>query len=296
MKRLIPALLLLLLSNLAFAHGGVDDARKSIEASMLITGLIAVNPDGGVYGYSLDDRGKLPDDVVKLIDRTLPAWKFEPVKVNDKPVLAKALMSLRIVARQGPRGQYQASVEGANFAREAAQSLKSPECSNGACLTPVERKPPSYPFELLRDGVSGTVYVALRVNREGRVADASVRQVDLRKIADEGNLKAWRFALMRASLTAVRDWKFNIPTTGDEANKNSWTVVVPINYLLAGITPRPEYGKWDVYVPGPIQDIPWVNDETGRTASNGSADAIPDNGVAFVADTRFVLLTPPSPG
>jgi len=289
-------LLFLLLPSLVFAHGGVDDARKSVEMSMLVTGLIAVNPDGSVYGYSLDDREELPTDVVKLIDETLPEWKFTPVVVSGKPVLAKALMSLRIVARQNSRGQYQASVEGASFARDTVQSLKSPECGHGACLTPAKRKPPAYPFELLRDRVSGTVYVVLKVNREGRVANAAVRQIDLRKIGDEGDLKSWRFALTRASLAAVRDWIFNIPTTGDEANSDAWVVTIQINYLLNGITPPLTYGHWDVYVPGPVQDVPWMNDGSQRTASNESADAIPDNGVAFVADSRFVLLTPLSPG
>ena len=297
MKRVMPKLLLfMLMPGMAFAHGGVNDASNSVEGSMLVTGLIAVNPDGSVYGYSLDDRDKLPTAVVNLINETVPQWKFEPVKLNGKAVLAKALMSLRVVARRNASGQYEASVAGANFARDTAQSLKSPECANGACLQPVERKSPAYPIELLREQVSGTVYVVLKVNRAGHVEDAAIRQIDLRKIGDETQLNRWRLALARASLAAVPDWKFIIPTTGDEANENAWVVIVPINYFLAGVTPPLKYGQWYAYVPGPVQDIPWAEDETNRTASNGSSDAIPDNGVAFLPDTRFVLLTPPSPG
>ncbi|MGH8213865.1 MAG: energy transducer TonB, partial [Rhodanobacteraceae bacterium] len=267
-----------------------------VEASMLVTGLIAVNADGGVYSYSLDERDKLPAGVINLIKGTVSEWKFEPVKVNGKPVFTKALMSLRIVARQNSSGQYQARVEGASFARDTAQSLKSPECANDACLTPAYRRPPAYPLELLQDRVSGTAYVVLRVNREGRVTDAAIRQIDLRNIADEIQLKRWRLASAHASLAVVSDWKFNIPTTGDEANKDDWVVSVPINYLLDGITPQLTYGKWDAYVPGPVQKIPWAEDDANRTPSNRSADAIPDNGTAFIADCRFVLLTPPSPG
>ncbi|MGH8116622.1 MAG: hypothetical protein ACREP0_11525 [Rhodanobacteraceae bacterium] len=41
-------LLALAIPALAFAHGGVDAAKRSIEASMLVTGEIAVSPDGSV--------------------------------------------------------------------------------------------------------------------------------------------------------------------------------------------------------------------------------------------------------
>ena len=295
MKRLQWMLICLMMPSIAWAFNEYAIAKR-VQASMLVTGLIAINADGSVYGYSLDEREKLPGDVINLIGETIPGWKFEPVKVNGKPVLAKALMSLRIVARKDSRGQFRASIEGARFAQDTAQSLKSPACANGACLMPSYRKPPAYPIELLREGVSGTAYVVLRVNREGRVTDAAIRQIDLRKVADESQLKRWRLALAHASLAVVGDWKFNIPTRGDEANRDSWVVSVPINYILEGITPPLTYGQWDAYVPGPVQDIPWASDEAGRTASNRSADAVPDNGIAFIADRRFVLLTPLSPG
>ncbi len=297
MKRSGLLLLGLTLPVLAFARGGLDAAKRSVEASMLVTGEIAVNPDGSVYGYSLDHRDKLPAPVVKLIGGTLPRWKFTPVKVDGKGVLAKASMSLRIVAKQIDDKHDAISVEGAAFGMETAKSLTTSECADGACLTYLERSPPSYPINLVQDLVSGTVYLAVEVDRQGKVAKVAVEQVDLRRIADATVLSRWRRELGRVSMEAAWHWTYQVPRTGVEAGKDHWVVTVPVNYSIGIPGERKtigklEYGHWDVYVPGPVNSIPWVDAKGGQIASKDSADAIPDNGVPFVADTRFVLLTP----
>lgn len=287
----------LLLPILGSAHGGVDVAKRSVEASMLVTGEIAVNPDGSVYGYSLDHRDKLPQVVVKLIGQTLPRWKFTPVKVDGKPVLAKASMSLRIVAKQIDAGHDAISVKSAAFGTQTARSDKTSECANGACLMYLERRPPSYPPNLISDLVSGTVYLAVEVDRQGKVSQVAVEQVDLRRIANGGELDRWRRELGLVSMKAARDWTFQVPTTGLEAGKDHWVVTVPVNYIIGIPGERNAigaigYGEWDTYVPGPVHSIPWAEVQHGRAVSQGGIDAVPDNGVPFVADTRFVLLTP----
>lgn len=298
MKRVAWLSLVWLLAPLVgSAHGGVDDVKRSVEASMLVTGEIAVNPDGSVYGYSLDHRDKLPAPVVKLIGGTLPHWKFTPVKVDGKAVLAKASMSLRIVAKQVDAKHDAISVEGAAFGTETAQAQTPSACANGRCLTYLVRRPPSYPNNLVEDLVSGTVYLAVEVDRQGGVAQVAVEQVDLRRIADGATLGRWRRELGRVSMASARKWTFQVPRTGPDAGKDHWVVTVPINYSITGVPGKrktigdPGYGQWDVYVPGPVHAIPWAEAQRKQVASNGSADAIPDNGVPFVADTRFVLLT-----
>lgn len=295
MKRVLSVLLCVLFPVMAFAHGGVD-AVRSEQASMLVTGLIAVNPDGSVYGYSLDQRNKLPTEVINLINVTLPGWKFAPVKVDGKPVLAKALMSLRVIAYQAKPEHYVATIGGAIFGDDTPQAKNSPDCAQNACLNYATQVPPVYPVEALRNGVSGTAYVVVKVNRQGRVAQAAVWRVDLRTLADETQLDRWRRELGQSALQAARNFTFNIPNTGEVADQKQWFVYIPFNYVLGGkgwpTVGNPGYGQWDAYVPGPIQPIPWAEDDATRTASNNSADAVPDNGKPFVADTRFVLLTP----
>jgi len=286
----------LLLPVLGGAHGGLDAAKRSVEASMLVTGEIAVNSDGSVYGYSLDHRDKLSAPVIKLIGGTLPHWKFTPVKLDGNAVLAKASMSLRIVAKQLDAEHDAISIESAAFGTETAQSHTTSECANGACLAYLEKRPPSYPVNLVQNLVSGTVYLAIEVDRQGKVAQVAVEQVDLRRLADETTLGRWRHELGRVSMEAARKWTFQIPRTGIEAGQDHWVVTVPVNYSIGIPGERkaigdPGYGQWDVYVPGPVNSVPWAEAHRGQVASKSGADAVPDKGVPFVADPRFVLLT-----
>lgn len=297
MKRSMAVLVGLVLPVFGFAHGGMDAVKRSVEASMLVTGEIAVNPDGSVWAYVLDHRDKLPAPVVQLIDGTLPHWQFTPVQVDGKAVLAKAPMSLRVVARQIDADHDAISVKAAAFGTETAQSQGTPECANDACLAYLERRPPGYPSNLLANLVSGTVYLAVEVDGQGKVSRAAVEQVDLRLLADETTLGRWRRELGRVSVEAARKWTFRVPRTGPEAGKEHWVVTIPVNYSIAVPGERktigtPAYGQWDTYVPGPMNSIPWADAQRGKAASSGGVDAIPDNGVPFVADARFVLLTP----
>lgn len=85
MKRSLCVLLgLLALFVLSSASG------KSVDASMIVTGTIVVNPDGTVQGYSLDEQDKLPPSVVGLVSRTVARWKFKPVMADGKPALAES--------------------------------------------------------------------------------------------------------------------------------------------------------------------------------------------------------------
>jgi TonB family protein len=286
-------LLGLTLPVLALAHGGVDAAKRSVEASMLVTGEIAVNPDGSVYGYSLDQRDKLPAVVIKLINETVAGWKFTPVEAHGKPPLAKALMSLRVVAHQSSPGHFFAGIEGATFGIDAEEGRPFSACAQGACLTYHTRQSPDYPSDLAREGVSGTVYVEVEVNRQGHVADAAVRQINLRALGDSTQLARWRSDFERATMSVVRRWTFNVPTTGEGAKQSQWFVIVPVNYALTAYAQKlaSDYGRWDAYVPGPVQMLPWAGQGAPGSLTNGGADATPDTGEPFMEDPRFVLLT-----
>lgn len=297
MKRLMIGICLaLVLPMVAFAHGGIDAAKRSVEATMLVTGEIVINPDGTVYGYSLDNRGKLPPEIVKLIDGTLSGWKFKPLQVTGKAVRAQTRMSLRIVANQATPGHFVASVEGAAFGN-AGQPGPQISYGDGAQegLTYLTASPPRYPQSMVNQQISGTVYVVVKVDRAGRVADVAIRQVDLRQLGDATELKRWRDAFSDATLAAVRTWTFNVPTGGPGASNHQWFVTIPVNYALlaAGQKPPSPY-TWEAYVPGPVNPLPWkpIDAKTVFDAAFSAAgDAIPDSSIPFVADSRFVLLT-----
>lgn len=292
MKVVAGILLALLLPVPGFAAG------PPVAASMLVRGTITVNPDGSVAGYVLDQQAQLPAAVVTLIRRTVPTWKFDPVVVDGQDVPAKALMSLRIVADRDADGQFLARVTGAQFGDDAAAGRG--KCAPGACVAYMHRTPPRYPLPPLREGASGTVYLVQEIGRDGRVINQAVRQVNLRTEGSAAQLKAWRQQFADASLEAGKGWSYHVPTTGTEAGKDHWTVTIPINFTLVRLGGQhrlDQPGHWDLYIPGPVQPIPWPHEHKGLLAGGGNADAVPDNGRPFMADPRFVLLTPlASPG
>ena len=287
MKRLLLVLICLITPVAGLAANEYQVAKR-VEASMVVTGWIIVNPDGSVNSYTLDKQDKLPSAVVELIGKTVPAWRFRPISILDgsnHPERVKAAMSLRVVAHPVDDSNYELSVSGASFGKDNTQS------SNAVAYK--ERKPPRYPRDALQERVSGIVYLVLRIGRDGHVEDVATEQVDLRAVAGDDQMRIWRYELSRPAVAAAKEWIFDVPQTGEDAQADRWFVRVPVNFQIVykGIPPRQEYGQWESYVPGPVNQIPWTDSET--PTARGAADAISDNGIAFQDDHRFVLLNPP---
>jgi len=281
MKRLWSAACGCLLAGAVMA-AGPGAVRRQVEASMVVTGTLVVAPDGSVGSYRLDRPERLPAPVVDLIGRNVPRWKFEPVVRDGKPVAAKARMSLRVVARpiEGDDQNYALSIRGTHFG-DAAGSLGFKE----------HRQGPHYPEMAARGHVEGTVYLLLKVDRQGKVVDAVAQQVNLAAIGSEHLLQAWREAFAKSALQAARTWTFNVSADGEDAETEFHYARVPVHYQLGErgqLAPDP-YGRWEVYVPGPYQAVPWF-DKEGMISG---VDALPDDGLYDVGHPGPVLLTPP---
>jgi hypothetical protein len=283
MKRWLLGWGCLLLSGVAMAAGPAA-VRKRVEASMLVTGTITVAPDGHVAGYVLDHPDKLPSTVRDLLGSVVPRWTFEPVTMDGQPVSARAPMSVRVVAKPLGAGRYSISVAGEAFSRGKDVS--------GRVLSIAKRRPPHYPLEAVRERVAGTVYVMVRVDRQGKVAEAVARQVNLKVVGSDSEMAAWRNMLAKATLRTAREWTFVPPTVGKEASAPYWVAMVPVDYSLSGpavpdAERRGSYGQWRPYVPGPLQPVPWA--DPAQLA--GSADAVPDEGI-FQPNPELRLRTP----
>ena len=274
MKRWLLGTVGCLLAGTALA-GGPRAVREQVEASMVVTGSIGVTPQGTVLAYTIDHPEKLPPLIVDLIGKDLPRWTFQPVLLDGKPVSAKAGMSLRLVARSAGDGKFQIGVRSAWFG-DPGQGIKKDRMD-----------PPRYPIQAVRGRVEGTVYLALRVDREGKVADAAAEQVNLRVIAGDNEMKHWRDLFAKATVEAAKAWTFTPAEASDHALYRD--VKVPVAYgLSAGpIARRPVYGQWETYVPGPLEPVPWSDADRMLT---GGVDALPDDGV--YGAPSLSLLTP----
>ncbi len=281
-----------LLLALCLGGGAVDNAlaqsasmvRKQVESSMLVGGEVDIERDGSVSALTIEREDKLPDVVVKFVRANAMQWKFEPIVRDGQAVGARAPMNLRVVATQLDGGGYQLALRGVSFQRY--------DSTDPYGIASIEMKPPSYPEQAIRSGAGGSVYLVLKVGRDGKVEDAIAEQVNLRVVGKEAEMQRLRGLFARSALAAAGKWTFRVPSQGREAQAPYWSIRVPISYTLASWPVRgtlDDYGRWISYVPGPRARAPWSEESD---ASGFSPDTLADGGV-YMADGRSPrLLTP----
>jgi len=282
MKKSLLGLSLLLLSSTALA-AGPSEVLKQAQASMLVTGTVDVTPAGKIKSYTIDQQDKLPKTVLDLLQKNIPTWEFSPVIVDGAPVEAHAKMSLRVVAKRVDDQDALIDIEGAHF----GQSGEIP----GETVSKKTAEQPKYPDREVQSRVTGTVYVLLKIGRDGHVADAATEQVNLSVYASERDMNLFRADLSKATLRALRQWTFNTPSVGKYAADPYWIARVPVNFNLSvngAPPPQVTYGKWESYIPGPREFIPWSDKNRLMSAS---PDASPAGGI-YRMDQGLQLKTP----
>lgn len=268
-----------------------SELRKQVEYSLLVKGEVETDVEGGVSSITVDRPGKFPAGLVDYVKQQVSLWKFEPVQVAGAPVRARSSMSLLVVARKLANEGVSIGIRNASFGKQ--------EFEPGEVVSALSRPPPAYPPAMLAKGVAGTVYVVLKVGRDGTVQDAAVEKVNLRVLDKEHVMASWRAALSEAALDATRAWTFAIPTKGKYAGDASWSMWAPVNFELVNGKGEPVdargnpvaggYGQWKAYVRGPSQPISWL--AQGRPGF--SPDSLEEGGVYMVEkDIGAELLTP----
>lgn len=284
MKRWLAGCFLAAVSCLALAAPG--GAGRHAELSMLVSGSLVIAPDGSVRSHTVDQSKKLPASLNAYIDKAISAWKFMPVVVDGKPVTAQTKMDLRLIADRDEHGNYVVRVGGALFdGGQPDESLRAAADTN---------RSPGYPPDAARARAEATVYLVLKIGRQGQVLDAMAEQVNLTVNGSVGLMNHLRAEFARVSLAAARRWKFIPPTAGPQADDPYWTVRTPVDFVI-GSQPAPaadQYAHWQVYVPGPRQRVPWLDP---RQLAGDSADAAPGGSVTLLGHGPR-LATPLSGG
>jgi hypothetical protein len=255
---------------------GPGAVRKQVEASMLVTGTIDIDPEGHVVGYSLDQEDRLPEAAVSILGTHIPDWKFEPVLVAGKPSHVSVKTSIRLIAKKVDEDEYLVRVSGAHFGSHT--DVDAPRSSG--LMTP-----PRYPRELARAGVGGTAYLIVKVGADGEVEDVIAEQVNLRAVASDGQMSRMREQLARTSIATARKWRFTPPVEPASTDPAPWLLRVPVDFLAPGQT-SPKYGAWRAYVPGPRQANPWSKDN-----EDVSPDTLVAGGVYPVGQSGPKLLS-----
>lgn len=269
--------LAVLLSPLAAGAGSRAEALKRVESSMLVRGSIETNADGSVGGVTIDKAEKFPAGLVGYVRKEVMGWKFEPVVVDGKPMRARSLMSVRVVAKKVDEDSYSIAIRNASFDGEAPVE--------GETLTSRTMRAPGYPPTVAAAGASGVVYVVVKVGANGRVADAIVEQVNLKTAGTDKEMAKWRKSLAAVALGAARQWTFNTPQKGEQAHQDSWSARVPVAFHMNSSLDT-AYGKWEAYIPGPRQSVPW----SGEERPGFSPDALAEGGVYMLGQAKGLTL------
>ncbi len=275
----------LLLCGAAGVLAGVKEVHKQIEASMLVTGSVIIEADGSVGQLEVDQREKLPAVVAGLIDKAAAEWKFEPALVDGVARRGKARMSLRVVANKLPDGDYRVALTGGYFGDEAITPEERQQRADS--VRGLKLRAPAFPEPAARMGARGTVYLIVKVERDGTVGDAIAEQVNLGIVGDERQMQQMRNLLSKAALVAAKKWTFQPPLEGSSVDAPFWLVRVPVDYRFPDDKVT-GYGEWEVYVPGPRATAPWMQAEQEGA---GAPDAMVAGGVYEIGKGRR-LLTP----
>jgi hypothetical protein len=259
-----------------------EAAERLAESSLLVGGTIDIAADGKVLGYKLDNADKLPKGILEMVARYAPHWKFDPIPLPEG-THSRSPMSLLFVAKKREDGNFAVELRSANFEADVPEAVRLGIARRG--------RMPAYPDALAARGINGTVYLSLRIGRDGKVLDIDASHVNLRTIGSESEMANWREQFRLASIKAVRGWRFTTPSAGAEVDAPYWVGTLPVSFTVMGY-PEPKPGQWETYIPGPRKPIPWV-DSVGMTAEQ--SDALAPNRLHTPGEGRR-LLTPLAEG
>lgn len=268
MKRIFACLIALVM--LGFWSLTASAAKDRASSSMLVSGIVDINPDGSVRDYRMDQAPKIPGIVQAVLKQTVPSWHFQVDTAHD--VIAQTKMSVRVVAKPVDGGKMAFSVEGVHF------GAADPQASDQLKFR--SRPAPDYPQAALKEYASATAYMAVRVGRDGHVLDVAGEQVNFTNPVARARRAYLEKVFVKASAAAIRHWTFDVPTGGPEAGSAYFLARVPVAFELRSWNSSdkpPAYGSWQPYVPGPRLPTPdWMKVHTGLASA---PDAIPDGAI-----------------
>lgn len=260
--RMIAACLLLILP---FASLAAPAPAQQPEFSMQVTGDIEVAPDGSVHGYTLDEG--LPQKIKELVAANINRWKFEPILIDDRPVIARTRLRMALKAEPFD-GEYRLLIENVWFGEPTRTSLMNP---------------PRYPMEAARMGLGARVMLVLKLDAAGNVIAVHPEQTSFNTKVSDKTADVWRKRFENASIDAAREWKFDVAEIIDGAPVDDSSIRIPVDFMMGSGGLK----QWHGYLPGPITPAPWAKTEQ-QVAS--AADQL-GNGQVQALDSRFKLTT-----
>lgn len=253
-----------------------------------IDGELTIDTQGVPVGYQI--KTDLAKDVSENLQRRVRSWRFEPIVVDGKPVIAQTQIRVTLAAR--PTGNdYVVTVDNVTFPQTqgkiADASMASlVEVSHANHLTA-----PEYPRTALYASIEADVVVYIKLTPEGRVEQAFVPQVGLLNVRGKpAVLQEWAKLFEEQTLVATKRWRFNLSGGGTRplAEDLIPSIAVPIHFRMADKHTDRQTG-WIQEARTPMRQVPWVTTEPDA-ATIGVADLTAGELAPLAA--RFRLATP----
>lgn len=228
-------------------------------------GDIYIAPDGTVIDYKLDSKDLAPE-VAKLVDARIRRWRFEPIRLDGKPVIAKTRMTVELDAIPVADG-YQLRVAGVGF-------------GNPRRTHPENMKPPRYPLPARRAGVEAQVLLLLSVDAQGKVAKVEIQSTSLSGKGPQQVMTQWADMFEDSAGDAARHWHFEMTEQVGGQPLALTRVRVPVTYRME------DHRGWHALVPvvRPGHYAKIAVDERIAAAAAGPGDQEPRS-----LDSRFKL-------
>lgn len=230
-----------LVATCLMAAGQVHASDEPV-LDLVAIGMLEVGPDGSVLDYALEND--LDPAVATLVDRTVRGWRFEPVLVDGRPVIAVTRMRLELEA----------------VPRDDEYALRVADVSLGAPASST-REPPEYPPAALDEHLGAQVSVLVQVDADGNVRDVHVEQVSLSESLGKRTGR-FRGYFAEASVEAARRWTFDMGEIIDGQAMPA-RLRVPVTFAMQRAN---GWIERKAYIPGPYHPSPWVGPDN---AANG---------------------------
>jgi len=242
------------------------EAPQPQEFTLSLAGDLVVDETGAVKRYQLDHD--VAPTLAQLVQRNVDSWRFEPILVDGRPVVARTRMRLALSARDRGNGDLVMKVDSVGF---------------GEVKPRPGQVPPRYPKAALKDGIEARVMLTVKIDADGNVIDAHPYQTSLSR---KGHEQRNRALFEKVSLEAVRQWKYE-PGEEIDGKPIAGVVQIPIEYTLAQGRSVKEMQRhnqrWRSYIPGPVTPAPWADAQALAALDEGVGDQ------AIALESRFRL-------
>lgn len=277
MLRSIMLTLALLAPASSYAGPKDDAAQGEAVLTLRVDGELSIDPQGKVADYRIST--KLDPQLERLVRRAVPSWRFKPILVDGKPVIATSPMRITLSAEEMEEG-YKVVVDNVVFRPNSREEWEAEEASRKArpgmsvageappsmvWIKSKSLRPPSYPPALQQAGVEGMVLLTVRLNQDGTVAEVFASQSSLLNVKGRSKqLDRGRLMLERSATDAAKRWTFTVETEeASPLSADELTVRIPVDYFMSesGAARDRLVGQWRHEFRGPNLQVPWLTDK-----------------------------------